>query len=50
MFYKTKAKVPKDVSPTVDQLSLQVDRALSILDENILLWEYLWSDAYVSTP
>ena len=37
MFYKKKAKVPKDVSPTVDQLSIQVDRALSILDENILL-------------
>ena len=37
MFYKKKAKVRKDVSPTVDQLSLQVDRALSILDENILL-------------
>ena len=26
-----------DLSPTVDQLSLHVDRALSILDENILL-------------
>ena len=37
MFSKEKAKVPKDVSPTVDQLSLQVDRAPSILDENILL-------------
>ena len=32
MFY-----VCKVLSPTVDQLSLQVDRALSILDENIVL-------------
>ena len=37
MFCKKKAKVCNDVSPTVNQLSLQVDRALSILDENILL-------------
>ena len=37
MFYRKKSPVPKDPPPTVDQLSLHVDRALSILDENILL-------------
>ena len=37
MFYRKIFPVPKDLPPTVDELSLQLDRALSILDENILL-------------